>query len=329
MPTSSAPAKTVVLDVDKLPTGDAPKIGWRDDAGVLHLGAKTVTLAGPDIFDVAVVDDRIVTAAMDEASNPVIQVRNASGAITATYPREDGRLVTNREHNIVAWIAPGGVVTVLQDGHEKPLDLTHPSKGALMEAIAVAGHDCFKGPEEVVDGGCSVYFSVHKDNSSVPMVASSHGFSERASRTITELMDASADGALVGIRNPTSRRLCTRYESEKRSYDRCDFLASALSPNGDRLIAYPPLVTEGVATDEITLRDARTGHNLVTARSPKGTYSIYRAVWEDDDNALLSVSQGDDGWSIVRVGTDGTAKVVVGPKTGTYAGLADALSVQP
>jgi hypothetical protein len=198
-----------------------------------------------------------------------------------------------------------------------------------MEAIALTGHDCFKGPEEIVDGGCSVFYSAQKDGKSVPMVASSHGFSDRVSSKITELMDASPDQALVGIRNPASRRLCTRYESERKSYDRCDFLASSFSPDGKRLIAYPPVVTEGVSTNQITLRDARMGDKLVTARSPKGTYSIYRAVWEDPTHVLLSVAQDDDGWSIVRVGVDGTAEVAVGPKSGSYDGLADALTVQP
>jgi hypothetical protein len=319
----------VVLDPAELSAGREPKVAWRDADGVLHAGSKRISLTGGDVFDVAVLGDRIVTAGLDGASKPEIQVRDASGSITARYPREDGRLVTNRDHTIVAWVAPGGVVTVLQDGHDQPMDLTHPSRGAQVEAIAVTGHDCFKGPEEVVGGGCSVYISVHKDTSSTPMVASSHGFTERVGSTLTELMDASDTGALVGIRNPTSRRLCTRYESEKTSYDNCDFLASSFSPDGKRLVAYPPVVTEGVATNQISLREAKTGRNLATVRSPKGTYSIYRAVWEDNTHVLLSIADGEDGWSIVRVGIDGTAETAVAPRTGAYAGLVDALAVQP
>jgi hypothetical protein len=326
----TAGTKTIVLDTAKLRPGDEPKIGYVTDD--LHLGDRTLPLAGGTIGDVAVLGDRWITSSADPSTQrDVMWLRDlGSDKVIASFPHAGSRLVTNQKRNIVAWADDGGTVWVLQDGADAPVDLTHPARGSVVDVAAVTGNDCLRGPEEVVDGGCSVYFTATKTGAaggSSAMVASSHGFTDKAGSQIGQLTDASADGALVGIRSPTSRRMCARYESEKLSYDRCDFVPSTFSPDGIRLIGYPAVVTEGPATNAITLRTAQTGDALLTVRSPKGSYSIQQAAWEDDTHVLVSIAEGQTSSAIVRVGLDGKAELAWGPhKT---SGPAPAFVVQP
>lgn len=332
-PAANPNTKVTVVDIDKLPSGPSPKIGWIDANGTLHIRSKTVPL-GNDVFDVAVLGRRIVVKALTESSDNEVQVRDLSGDITARYPHSDGRLVTNARRNVVAWTGAGGVVWVLQAGHDAAVDLTHPSGDAAADTIGVTGKDCFGGPEEVRGGGCSVYFTVQRGDKSVPMVVSSHGFSERIGSRLDELIDVSPDGSLVGIRSASSRHPCARYESPTtakvmKSYERCDFLPGEFSPDGARLTAYGPIVTEGVATDVITVRNSRSGKKLLTMQSPKGKVSLYRVAWEDNAHLLATVDQDEGSWAIVRIGLDGKANVAVGPRKGSFSGLADALTVQP
>jgi hypothetical protein len=328
---SSVPGSApVILDLTKLPAGGKPKIGYVADD--IHLGKRTLPLAGAAIGDVAVLGDRWITSAADPSTqSDVMWVREIrTDKVVATFPNAGSRLVTNRKRNIVAWADDEGTVWVLQDGERKPVALTHPTPGKVVDVAAVRGNDCLHGPEEVVDGGCSVYFtetSTGASGTSSAMVASSHGFTDKAGAHIGQLMDVSADGALAGIRNPTSRRMCARFESEKGSYDRCDFVPSAFSPDGTKLIGYPPVVTEGPATNAITVRGARTGDTLLTIRSPEGTYSLYQAVWEDDAHLLVSVVQGEASAAIVRIGLNGKSELAWGPRTDTLS--APTFVVQP
>lgn len=331
-PSPSPGSKTDVLDLTNLPKGGRPKIGYVADD--IHLGRHTLVLAGGGTGDVAVLGKNWITSQSDPSDptdRTVMWLRDLdTDKVVAKFPNAGSRLVTNQKRNIVAWADDGGTIWVLQDGEKEPTALAHAGPGDLVDVAGVRGNDCLRGPEEVVDGGCSVYFTETKTDTagtSEAMVASSHGFTDKAGTHIGQLMDVAANGALAGIRNPTSRRLCARYEGAKTSYDRCDFVPSTFSPNGNKLIGYPPAITEGPATNAVTVRDARTGDKILTVRSSKHAYSIHRAVWEDDTHVLLSVVQDESAAGIVRVGLDGKAELAWGPRSD--APSAPSFVVQP
>lgn len=326
---TSTAARAVVINTAKLAKGPAPKVAWVDARGV-HSGSTIIPLTGDEASDVAILGNGLVVVAQLPSGDAEVQVRDATGATTAHFTHGVGRLVTNQERNIVAWSDQGGVIWVLQKGHDQPLDLTHPSHGLPVNPVAITGHDCFRGPEEVEGGGCSVYFTRYaQEGRGTAMVASSHGFSDKASDQITELNDVSPAGALLGLVNPMSHKLCYRFESEKKTYGGCDLVPASFSPDARRFLAYPALITEGPTTDEITVRNAATGKAQLTVRSPKGSSTIWAATWEDSSHVLLVIAQDETPWAIVRVGLDGKAEVArrSGPESSDH--VSNVFSVQP
>ena len=311
-PTAAAKPVDTVIDVTKLKKGDAPRIAWLEGR-TLHDGDRSVRLPGGQRNDVAVLGDRIVLSGVPGSGSTEIRVMDGTGAITARYRDGLSRLVTNGKRNIVAWIAADNTPMALQAGHKNPAELRREPKGTTGDAIAVVGDDCFNGPETVEGAGCSVYFSLSRKDVSLPFVASEHGIVDRVDTKIVTLSDVSETGALIGIAGAGDKS-CGRYESEDTSYQTCDHLPDSFSPDGSKIIAYPAAITEGPATDAITVLDSQTGKTRLTVRSPADSATIWQTVWEDDSHVLAYVNQGESTWAIVRVGVDGKAELAAGPK---------------
>jgi hypothetical protein len=42
---------------------------------------------------------------------------------------------------------------------------------------------------------------------------------------------------------------------------------------------------------------------------------VWSSTWEDSGHLLVTTYSYDEGWSVVRLGTDGTQEVALGPST--------------
>ncbi len=311
-PSTAAKPADIVIDLAELEKGPAPEIGWRQGRTV-HDDGRAIRLTGNEHADVAVLGNRIITRGPNRSGDTEVQVRDRQGTITDRYPDPLSRLVINGERTIVAWIAEDNTPMVMQTGHKKPLELRREPKGSQGDAIAVLGNDCFHDPEEVEGSGCSVFFTLTRKTKSVPFVVSNHGIVDQADTKITDLLDVSDDGALIGIVDSSAAKLCSRYERDDTSYRTCDHVLDAFSPDGESIFGYSSEITEGPALDAINVFDAVTGKTRLTARSPAGSATIWETAWEDRAHLLAIVNQDETTWAIVRIGVDGKVELAAGP----------------
>ncbi len=304
------PPRTVTLRLADLAHGPKPKVEWFDGTTLFSAG-RTVELGTDNIVDVGTTHDYIVTHTFNFGSS-VVRVLDFAGRFVAEYPGQNSRLATNADRSIVAWIGGGGYPMAVQDGYDTQITLPGADRGTDGDAIAVRGKDCLSRSNDAEDVGCSIYFTVRRGEQAASLVSTNHESVTGVSRTITQLKDVSKDGALIGLTAAAKdHHICSRYESRTKSYGTCAFLPESFSPNGRHFIAAPSRVIEGVTTNEFSIRDAKTGRPVVTARSPKETWSFWSAVWENNDNILILVEKGDQ-WAVVRLSLDGEAEIALG-----------------
>ena len=329
-PSTSTPK--VVLDIGALPSGAAPKVGWRH-ASEIHDGDRVVTVDS-DIDAFVLTKKRLITETFSDGGTSV-DVRDDEGRSTASYPIGSGHPVENVERTLVSWVDDQVTPWVLQDDQAEPLAMPKPdgaSSGPESngEAVAVLGHDCAHDAETVEGAGCSVFFNWFHDPKSDALVSSNHGFTDRAgSKGISQLFDVSTDQAMIGdsgagVENPTNR-----YERDGKGYVAKDFLPRSFSPDGSKILALPGVLKEGPASDEVSIRQASTGTLLLTAQSPPDHVTIWETVWEDNSHLLSVVQQGEGRWAIVRFGLDGKAELAVKPIKDSEGAPALSLAIQP
>ena len=315
-PSAGTKAVDTVIDLDTLEKGAAPKIAWLE-GGTFHHNDQSIRLPDNESTEVAVLGNRILIRGLARSGGGVeLQVLDSTGSITGRYSNPLSRMVTNSKRNIVAWIDEDNTPMVLQDGHKKPLELRREPNGKNGDATAVVGNDCFNGPETVEGAGCSVFYTLARKNRSPPFVSSEHGLVDQVDTKIDELLDVAENGALIGALSASAGKVCGRYENDSTSYETCDHVLDTFSPDAQNIIGYPGLISEGPASDAISVLDALTGKPRLTSRSPAGTYTLWATAWEDDSHVLAVVNQDESTWAIVRVGLDGKAELAAGPKKG-------------
>lgn len=320
------PHRDLVLDIGKLKHGAEPAIAW----------ASGTVLNGDESMDV-------LPAGLDQfaQTKQLLVMRDVDGRVFAYAPEgptsstpigeATGGLAINAERNMVAWIAPDGSPTVLQEGHAKPVTLPAPEgeiEGA--DAVAVLGHDCFNGPETVEGAGCSVLFRV-RGATPRSFVASNHGFVEPVDG-IKGIQDADTDGIVGWTKLNQDTSTCSRYaadRSAREGWQTCEHVPLAFSPDGEHLLATGPHGIEGLGTSELSILDRNTGKATLTVNTLGDDAAfITDMTWEDPTHVLAVMFQKGE-WAVVRVGRDGAMEVAVAPTKGKETEPPFTLSVQP
>lgn len=329
---AKTPGETLVVNPATLKSGAAPHIAWAD--GRRLTGKRAVLPAHLDEF----AQTRQLLVSRDVDGN-VFAYAPEGPVGTTPIGHATGGLAVNAERNLVAWIAPDGSPTVLQEGAAKPIELPEPEGGIDGgDAEAVLGHDCFNGPETVEGAGCSVFY---RTTGAKPrsFVTSNHGFAVEADDhgRIKGLADADNDAVVGWTRLVDGLRFCSAIislpsEDGKRgpSWTTCDHLPLAFSPDGKHLVATQPEGFEGLGASLLAVLDRQTGRPILEGRSDEKTQAfVTQLVWEDDDHLLAVVFQ-QGVWSIVRVGLDGSMEVAA-KSAGNQDEVEDpfTLSVQP
>ena len=315
-PTTSTPSPTATrpsaLDLDGLPVGGAPKIAWSRDT----------SLNGDDA-------EKVLPAELDQfvETKQLLVMRDIDGNVFAYSPdgptsktpigKATGRLAVNDKRNLVAWIAPDGSPTVLQEGEAKPATLLSQQGVTAGDAIAVLGRDCFNGPETVEGAGCSVYFRSHGETPQ-SFVASNHGFIEAIgdSTAPIRLQDADESGQVGWTTLNEDQTTCSTYTGHEtldadtaKSWRTCDHTPLTFSPDGKHVLATGPHGYEGLGASSLTILDRASGKPRFTLKNnAKSQAAIVDMVWEDDEHVLAVVVQKLD-WGIIRVGLDGSVEL--------------------
>jgi hypothetical protein len=326
------PTKPDALDLDGLTVGDAPKIAW----------SRGTSLNGDDTR-------KVLPAKLDQfvETKQLLVVRDIDGNVFAYSPdgptskspigRSTGDLAVNKERNLVAWIAPDGSPTVLQEGEAKPAVLLKQPGVTSGDAVAVHGHDCFNGPEEVDGAGCSVYFRARGEKPE-SFVSSNRGFVAEIGDpgSPVHLQDADESGEVGWTTLKDDLTTCSTYTGSEtldadteKSWQTCDHLPLAFSPDGKRILATASHGYEGLGASSLTILDRATGKPRFTIQNNEESQAvIVDMVWEDNDNVLAVVFQRG-AWAIARVGVNGTTELATKPVRGEETDIPFRLAVQP
>lgn len=303
----SQPAETT-LNLDGLTTGEAPRIAWASDTA--FNGKTDVLPANVDQF---------------AETKQLLVIRDVDGKVYAYAPEgpvgttpigeATGRLAINTERNLVAWIAPDGSPTVLQEGEARPAVLEGQKGVTVGDAVAVLGHDCFNGPETIEGAGCSVYFRSSGADEPQSYVASNHGFVERMTggKGGLNLQDADESGDVGWTTVNSDMTTCSTYTGREtldadtaKGWTTCDFMPLDFSPDSKHILATGPHGFEGLGASSLSVLDRTTGKDVLTVTNDaKSQAAILTLAWEDESHVLATVIQGRRA-AIVRVRLDGS-----------------------
>jgi hypothetical protein len=310
--TTSAPARPSSLDLNGLTVGAPPKIAWSRGTALNGDKAKDVLPRKLDQF---------------VQTKQLLVIRDTDGNVFAYSPdgpsrkspigKATGALAVNAQRNLVAWIAPDGSPTVLQEGEAKPATLLGQAGVTAGDAVAVLGHDCFNGPETVEGAGCSVYFRSQGEKPET-FVASNHGFVEAIgdANSPVHMQDADDAGEVGWTTLNEDQTTCSTYWGREtldadtaKSWKTCDYMPLTFSPDGKHVLATAPHGYEGLGASSLTILDRATGKPRLTLKNnAKSQAAIVDMVWEDDAHVLAVVAQKLD-WGVIRVGLDGSAEL--------------------
>ena len=310
-PSASTPTSTAttpaVLTITGLKIGAAPKIAWSN--GSLLNGDP---------------DKDVLPARLNQfaETKQLLVMRDVDGNVFAYSPdgpkgstpigKATGNLAINKERNLVAWVAPDGSPTVLQEGEAKPAILPNQAGVTASDAVAVLGHDCFNGPETVEGAGCSVLFRSTGSEAPMSYASSNHGFVEALSGKTLAIQDADKDGSIGWDKVDENYATCSTLIGG-RGWKTCDHLPLAFAPDGRHILATQPEGFEGAGAGEIAFLDRNTGKPLRSVRnSAESQVFVTAVVWEDGDHVLATVNDGRQE-AIVRVGLDGGMEFAVKP----------------
>lgn len=330
-PTSeSASPMPHTLDLTGLRTGDQPRIAW--SRGTLLNGDRAKQVLPPRLDQFAETKQLLV---MRDTDGNVYAYSPDGPTSKTPIGKATGALAVNAERNLVAWIAPGGSPTVLQEGEARPAVLEKQPGVTGGDAVAVLGHDCFNGPETVEDAGCSVYFRA-QGTEARSFVASNHGFVEELRKGTFQLQDADESGVVGWTTLTDDQRTCSTYTGGEtldadttKTWKTCDFMPLAFSPDGQHVLATSSHGYEGLGASSLTILNRATGKPGTTLRNDtKSQAAIVDMQWEDPSHVLAVVFQ-QGKWAILRVSADGLTELAAKPIPGDETDIKYRLAVQP
>jgi hypothetical protein len=315
-PSDSTPDPTAIkpstLDLDGLSVGSAPKIAWSQGTA---LDGDTSQDVLPENLDQFVETKQLLV--MRDIDGNVFAYSPDGPTSTTPLGEATGALAVNKERNLVAWIAPDGSPTVLQEGEAKPAVLLNQAGVTAGDAVAVHGHDCFNGPETVEGAGCSVYFRARGEKTQ-SFVSSNHGFVAEIGDpgAPVHLQDADESGEVGWTTLNEDQTTCSTYTGRQsldadtaRSWKTCDHMPLSFSPDGKHVLATGSHGYEGLGASSLTILDRTTGKPQLTLKNnARSQAAIVDMQWEDDKHVLAVVAQKLD-WGIIRVGLDGSVEL--------------------
>jgi hypothetical protein len=265
------------------------------------------TVKLPERYDgVTVLGDEILaTRNDDDTGQDTLDVIDETGSVTESIGVQSGPVV-NDDHTVVAYLESDGTLTLRWQGGDATA--TSPDLGPNDSLAAVTG-----GPECTSDlDSCRVYVN-DGTGESPPTVVTLEG-QEAAVPNAIKVNDADASGLVTVQNKSTIDGSCGGvYDGNAGEYlwETCDYYLYAFSPDSlhvDATHAY----LDGAGNSYAAILATTTGTEVARVEPPEGL--IRQTVWQDDEHLLATVYD-TEGWSIYRLGVDGSIEQVVGPST--------------
>lgn len=293
-PASDTPSQTesAVGEVDLLADlvdGEPPQVAFLQGTELVQPDGSTVELTRS--YDQFVLLGEDIVAAYDDQGDRQVDVLDAAGRRVESHPLEGG-FVVDTAGDAVAWAAPDGELLVHADG--ETVSWGNQGGPVTVGALVELADDVRVYVDNVDDRPPAW---VGADGS----VGTVEGLS---------VSDAHPDGLVAAQLSSTDDGSCSGvYDGDELAWETCDHSLFRFSPDGRHLQSSDPYL-DGLGLSSIGVVDSATGEPLVTFRIDGGF--IAHQIWEDDAH-LLAVVSAPDGWSIVRLGLDGSRERAVGP----------------
>jgi hypothetical protein len=285
-----------------------PRVTDPAGSGFDYIEGKTIHLAdGMKI----IMPDRYVSAAVlgetvfgvrsdDETGQRYLDVTGDEVFPTQTTEIISGPVV-NDDHTVVAYIEGDGDL-VTHTGNAATTLATGLGPNSQLTALT-GGPDCATDP-------CRAY--VDDDTLDGPRVYENGGTSAPVEDAIG-VQDASEAGLLTVQKSYSDQGSCGGiYDLASASYlwETCDHFLFGLSPDSayvDATHAY----LDGYGNGYAAILDVESQQEVARLEPVPGG-SVLETTWQDNEHLLALVNE-PDGWSVYRLGIDGTAERVLGP----------------
>jgi hypothetical protein len=269
----------------------------------LHLEDGSTVELPERYYGVTLLGEEILAVRNDDTGLDVLDVIDEAGSVSESIEIQSGPVV-NDDHTVVAYLErDGSLYTRFEDGG---FGLT-TDLGPNASLAAVTG-----APDCDAADPCRVY--VNDDTVGAPTVIDSSGERAEAVPDAIKVNDAGSTGLVTVQNKSTIDGSCGGiYDQSTGRYvwETCDAYLFDLSPDS-RYVDATHAYLDGLGNSYAAILDATNGNELARLSPPEGT--ITRTAWQDDEHLLATV-YGPEGWTIERLGVDGTVEQVVGPTT--------------
>ena len=138
--------------------------------------------------------------------------------------------------------------------------------------------------------------------------------SESSAPDAVAVTDAAVDGrlAVVSSVDLAAGGACSAILDGTTTAESCDFTYGRFSPDGEHLSA-SPAYESGIGDVFAAILDA-DGQEVARFEPARGDF-VWSSTWEDSSHLLVTTYDYDAGWSVVRLGTDGSQEVALGPSS--------------
>ena len=271
--------------------------GYLEGRTLHHADGSTVDLS-ETYREGVVMGDLFAGVRYDDEGNPSLDIVAETGEVVETHEITNGIAATD-DGSTIAYVDPDGVLWTQSDSGRTSIHdgLTQD----LYPATVLCGQE---------DLDCAVWVN-HGDGTTPPESISSHF-------RLTEVPDAlsvgdATESRLVAVLNEsTDEGSCGGvYDLTSSAYvwEGCESYLFDFSPDDAHLTGTHAYL-DGPGPGYITILDAATGDE-VARLDPKAGY-IGRAVWQDTSHVLVTAFE-PKGWSVYRLGVDGSKERVLGP----------------
>jgi hypothetical protein len=198
---------------------------------------------------------------------------------------------------------------VLEDGGERSFAFQTIRSAGDMGAI-LGRETCDEFASDVA--GCMIF--VNSEESTGAFFTDSHGQVASAGSMLS-VSDAAEDGRVIGLVSVTDQGSCSGVYGGKPKpvWQTCDHTLTAFSPDGSRVLGTDAYL-DGFGQRSVAILDSE-GTPLHQFTSKGRGPSVVQTAWEDEDHVLAVVFERGR-WSIVRLGSDGSAELAMGPLAG-------------
>ncbi|GAA1476581.1 hypothetical protein GCM10009623_10270 [Nocardioides aestuarii] len=273
--------------------------------GLPYLEGRTLVLPSgeerqlPGRYDGAVVlGDTVLAVAQDRETGEARLVHEDGSEV----PLATTTLATNSDASAVAYVrADDHVVVESFDGAVFDLG----EQRANLSPVSLVG-----GPDCSAPGSCAVW--VNRGEGGFEVVQ--NGGPRVEPPPGVKVQDVATDGrvSVVTRAEPIDGGSCSAvFDGVATDADSCTLTYGRFSPDGAHLSA-GPADEDGAGASFVAILQA-DGEEVVRFEPGRGGF-VFSSTWEDSTHLLVTTYDYEKGWSVVRLGTDGTREVVLGPR---------------